>query len=177
MTKCQVHSHGNTRTKVPFTRAKRSVKMGLHKKGHHENRTNHPLLLLPSLMAYRLARGSHFPHDHRSRGARRFHPQFAVVRPRDRGDLSRRGVVFLLYAGMVLARATHAGEGIVNYKDKALRVACRAFRVMKMGGKFCSHDLEILEHLCALALPMKYRFTQQELNEMKAVAESTGRPQ
>lgn len=59
----------------------------------------------------------------------------------------------------------------MNHKDKALRIAYTAFRTMaeQGGDAFTSSELRTIGYLCALALPMKHRFTREELDRMKEV--------
>jgi threonine synthase len=52
----------------------------------------------------------------------------------------------------------------MNHKDKALRVAFKAFRMMSRGAKFSEEDLSTLSDLCGIALPVKYRFSRAELD-------------
>jgi hypothetical protein len=50
----------------------------------------------------------------------------------------------------------------------ALRIAARAFFRLSGGAAFKQNDLKLLGDLCCLALPMKYRFTRAELDEIKS---------
>ena len=59
-------------------------------------------------------------------------------------------------------------------QQEALRIASRAFRVMSMGAKIDARELKILGDLCAITLPMKYRFDKKDLAEMEAFAKLTG---
>lgn len=57
-------------------------------------------------------------------------------------------------------------EDVVNHKDKALRLAFKAFRMMSMGTKFSAEDCGTLADICGIALPMRYRFTRAELDSI-----------
>jgi len=60
----------------------------------------------------------------------------------------------------------------MNHKDKALRIAFTAFRSLSQGNQFSASDFATLADLCALALPVKYRFTKEELEEIKKQSEA-----
>lgn len=53
-------------------------------------------------------------------------------------------------------------------QQEVLRMACKAFLVLHYGGMMTPDDLKLFADLCALALPMKYRFTRSELDEIEA---------
>ena len=54
----------------------------------------------------------------------------------------------------------------MSNKDKALRVAYRAFRFLSAGEKITQKQAKQFADMCALALPMRYRFTRAELADM-----------
>ncbi len=60
----------------------------------------------------------------------------------------------------------------MNHKDKALRIAFTAFHSLSLGNQFSQNDFATFADLCALALPMKYRFTKEELETIKAQSEA-----
>jgi len=51
----------------------------------------------------------------------------------------------------------------MNKKDEALRIAAKAFLVIRFGGKLTQNEAKLFCDLCCLALPMKYRFDKHEL--------------
>jgi hypothetical protein len=62
----------------------------------------------------------------------------------------------------------------MNNKDKALRCAYQVLRVIALGGHIDPAMAKTVSDLCALALPMKYRFTRDELDYIALVAKNTG---
>ena len=67
-----------------------------------------------------------------------------------------------------------SNEAAMSHKDKALRCAFRVLRVIALGGHIEPAMAETAANLCGIALPMKNRFTRQELDEMALVAMNTG---
>lgn len=55
----------------------------------------------------------------------------------------------------------------MNHKDKALRIAYKAFISLHRGESFNADEYKTLADLCGIALPMKYRFSRDELRAMK----------
>jgi hypothetical protein len=55
-----------------------------------------------------------------------------------------------------------------NPRVHALRLAAKAFLIIAAGGHLLPEEGKIFADLCYLAMPMKYRFTRQELNEISA---------
>ena len=64
----------------------------------------------------------------------------------------------------------------MNHKDQALRIAFKAFRMMSLGAKFSAEDLSILADVCGIALPLKYRFTRNELSSISEESSSNRLP-
>lgn len=54
---------------------------------------------------------------------------------------------------------------MMSRKDETLRRSCEAFRILanKATDKNARNLCKAMSDLCALALPMKYRFTRDEL--------------
>lgn len=55
----------------------------------------------------------------------------------------------------------------MNHKDQALRTAAKAFLCLHHGGTMTADEFKIFADLCCLALPMKYRFSRAELEEIE----------
>jgi hypothetical protein len=55
----------------------------------------------------------------------------------------------------------------MNRKDEALRVAAKAFMIIRYGGYLTPDDAKNFEWLCCLALPMRYRFERSEIEAIK----------
>jgi len=55
---------------------------------------------------------------------------------------------------------------IHNKKNEALRIAYQAFIKLHAGATFTADEYMIFANLCALALPMRHRFTREELRNM-----------
>lgn len=68
--------------------------------------------------------------------------------------------------GALKARA--GKERRMNQKDEALRVAAKAFLIIRFGGTLTANEAKMFCDLCCLALPMKYRFEKQELVNIEA---------
>jgi hypothetical protein len=51
----------------------------------------------------------------------------------------------------------------MNKKDEALRIAAKAFLIIRFGGHLTKNEANTFYNLCCLALPMKYRFSSPEL--------------
>jgi len=64
----------------------------------------------------------------------------------------------------------------MNKTQETLRVASRAFRIMALGGKFSADDVKLFGDMCALALPMKYRFSKDDLAEQERFARNHSAP-
>ena len=65
----------------------------------------------------------------------------------------------------------------MNKKDETLRIAAKAFLIIRFGGHLTQNEAKLFYDLCCLALPMKYRFTKYELVDIEggvriAVAEA-----
>lgn len=56
----------------------------------------------------------------------------------------------------------------MNQKDEALRIAAKAFLIIRFGGSLTAKEGKMFCDLCCLALPMKYRFEKSELVEIEA---------
>lgn len=65
-------------------------------------------------------------------------------------------------------------ESKMSRKDKALRCAYRVLKVIALEGHISPEMAKTTADLCALALPMKNRFTRGELDHIALVAMSTG---
>ena len=55
----------------------------------------------------------------------------------------------------------------MNHKDKALRIAFVAFRSLQEGNSMSPDDFRALANVMAIALPMKLRWTHEELEKIK----------
>lgn len=55
-----------------------------------------------------------------------------------------------------------------NPRVKALRMAAKAFLIIAAGGHLLPEEGQTFADLCCLAIPMKDRFTRQELDEISA---------
>lgn len=51
----------------------------------------------------------------------------------------------------------------MNHKDEALQIAAKAFLIIRFGGHLTQNEARIFCDICCLAMPMKYRFTKEEL--------------
>lgn len=54
----------------------------------------------------------------------------------------------------------------MNQRVTALRYATKAFLIIAAGGHLLPEEGKTFADLCCLAIPMKYRFTRQELDEI-----------
>lgn len=61
----------------------------------------------------------------------------------------------------------------MNRKDEALRIAWKGFQIIRFGGHLEPSEAKIFGDLCALALPMKYRWTKEEIDSIKRGVELT----
>jgi hypothetical protein len=55
---------------------------------------------------------------------------------------------------------------VKNPRVQALRMAAKAFLIIAAGGHLLPDEGKTFADLCCLAMPMKYRFTRQELDEI-----------
>jgi hypothetical protein len=58
----------------------------------------------------------------------------------------------------------------MNNKDKALHTAFEAFYSMMHGAIYGPKEFEYFADMCALALPMKYRWCGEELEALRYAA-------
>jgi len=56
----------------------------------------------------------------------------------------------------------------LNKKDEALRIAAKGFLIIRFGGHLTQNEAKTFCDLCCLALPMKYRFSKEELVSIDA---------
>jgi hypothetical protein len=56
----------------------------------------------------------------------------------------------------------------MNQKDEALRIAAKAFLIIRFGGSLTAKEGKMFCDLCCLALPMKYRFEKFEFVDIEA---------
>lgn len=55
----------------------------------------------------------------------------------------------------------------MNHKDHALRMAAKAFMIIRFGGYLTADEAKTFCDLCCLALPMKYRFPRAEIDAIR----------
>lgn len=66
----------------------------------------------------------------------------------------------------ILIHQQEERQAVMTNKDKALRIAFKAFKTASLGTQFSREDFSTLADLCATSLPMKHRFTRAELDAL-----------